>query len=499
MFEPEAIAVLRNLQRNDKAEFVRLRQTLKKEAREVPLRELDKALTSGGKRTEGQDHLAVARVVQADYGSENVRHTPCGFFHWDDSGVWKEVDDLCVKQRVQATIESKYSDEFQVNSSTVNSITEVLKTEIHSGDLLYGLKAVDCINVKNGELYYRGGAWQLQPHNRDNYMTAQLQVGYDPKAEAPRFCRFVSEIFEGDADADKKAALLYEALGYTLMQKTDYERFFLLVGGGANGKSVLLDTLYELLGPKQVAAVQPSQFSSSFKRAHLRGKLANIVTELAEGAEIADRDLKAIVSGDIIDAEHKFGDSFEYKPFATCWFATNHMPYTRDFSEAFFRRATVLTFNRRFKGEACDPQLREKLRAELAGILNLALIGLARVMQQGGFTSAASDNDAKREWQIQADPISQFIEECCLWDINSREPSNVLYQRYTSWAYDAGIKSTLNRKNFTTRLLAHKADPGEGSEGRTFVPRVEAIKGTGGQRILAGIRLKVETITDYLG
>ena len=64
-------------------------------------------------------------------------------------------------------------------------------------------------------------------------------------------------------------------------------------------------------------------------------KLANLVTEIAEGAVMADAELKAITSGELTTAEHKNKDPFDFQPFSTCWFGTNHMPHTRDFFRCF--------------------------------------------------------------------------------------------------------------------------------------------------------------------
>jgi hypothetical protein len=72
------------------------------------------------------------------------------------------------------------------------------------------------------------------------------------------------------------------------MSHARHERFVMLIGPGANGKSVLLAILEGLLGAENVAGVQPSNFDRSFQRAHLHMKLANIVTELRQGEVIAD-------------------------------------------------------------------------------------------------------------------------------------------------------------------------------------------------------------------
>lgn len=201
--------------------------------------------------------------------------------------------------------------------------------------------------------------WCLEPHDKQSYRTTQLPIFYDPKAAAPRFEQFLYEVFEGDEDAEAKKILICELLGYSLLTSCEFEKFIILLGSGANGKSVLLHIVEQLVGTSQVAAVQPSQFDNRFQRAHLFGKLVNIVTEIAEGAEIADAALKAIVSGERTTAEHKHKSPFDFHPFSTCWFGTNHMPHCRDFSDALFRRAIILSFNRKFEGAHRDVNLRD--------------------------------------------------------------------------------------------------------------------------------------------
>ena len=61
----------------------------------------------------------------------------------------------------------------------------------------------------------------------------------------------------------------------------EYERFMLLIGGGANGKTVLLKVVEALVGSDMVCAVQPSQLDNRFQRGHMAGKLVNLVTEIA--------------------------------------------------------------------------------------------------------------------------------------------------------------------------------------------------------------------------
>ena len=225
----------------------------------------------------------------------------------------------------------------------------------------------------------------------------------------------------------------------------------MLIGPGANGKSVLLAVLEGLLGSENVAGVQPANFDRSFQRAHLHQKLANIVTELKQGEVIADAELKAITSGEPATVEHKFKDPFVMRPFATCWFGTNHMPHTRDFSEALFRRATILQFNRTFAKEEQDPQLKDKLQAELPGILNMCLDAYARAVSDG-FTEPQSSNEAKKEWRLEADQVALFVDEACRREPGARTPVGDLFMAYQSWAAENGISKTMSQKGLRDRL-----------------------------------------------
>jgi P4 family phage/plasmid primase-like protien len=411
-------------------------------------------------------HLPAARQVIDHFGKENLIGTNPHVWRWNGVGVWKHIDDRTIKQTIH-----EISGNQDITRYAVDSVLDLFKTEVFKPNHRFDPQ-LHLINLKNGELHYQKDEWKLLPHQRDNYLTTQLPVEYKPKTESPRFLQFLEEVFLDDADKDHKIKLVLEAIGYSLLTSCQYEKFFMLIGRGANGKSVLMDTISSLVGPEHVTAVQPSQFDNRFQRAHLQGKLVNLVTEIAEGHEIADAQLKAITSGELTTAEHKHKAPFEFRPFATCWFGTNHMPHTRDFSDALFRRATIITFNRTFTEEEQDQVLKDKLKTELSGILNLATNAMARVFRDGSFTKPFTSELAKEEWRVNCDQVAQFIEDHCRLGPGEKVYSSHLYNKYEEWTKRAGIRRILNRKNFTTRLLRYG---------------VELKKGTAGIRELSGI------------
>jgi len=315
----------------------------------------------------------------------------------------------------------------------------------------FNLGDPETINCLNGEVRLRNGRWELGGHNPEHFRTAQIPVHYDPAAKAPRFELFLDQIYDGDGDKSEKIVATLELMGYTLMTHAKHEKFVLLKGTGSNGKSKILGTLEALCGTDNISGVQPSKFDSPFQRAHLQYKLANLVTELKQGEVLADAELKAITSGEPATVEHKNKDPFVMRPYATCWLGTNHLPHTRDFSEAFFRRAVVLDFNRVFGEQEKDSNLLDKLTAELSGILNLCLDAYADALKFG-FTDPSSSKVAKQKWRLETDQVQQFVSENCLMGPSYTIKSSLLYSTYKSWAFENGIKKTFGSRNFVERL-----------------------------------------------
>ena len=396
----------------------------------------------------GPDHLDLARATLSKMGRNNVICTNGVVYRWLDRGVWKEQDDWAVKQAAQAAIEDQ---EVRVTANLVSGVTDVLKSEIYQSDHQFNQGNPDAVNCLNGELELQAGRWTLHPHRRDNYRTTQIPVAYDPQADAPLFRSFLEQVFRDDADRLDKNKAVLELMGYTLMSHARHELFVMLIGAGANGKSVLLAILEGMVGAENVAGVQPSNFDRSFQRAHLHQKSANIVTELKQGEVIADAELKGITSGEPSTVEHKFKDPFVMRPFATCWFGTNHMPHTRDFSEALFRRAVILQFNRTFAKHEQDPRLKNKLMAELPGILNMSLEAYANAVEDG-FTQPVSSEAAKQEWRLETDQVAQFVDDVCTRDADAKSATSEVFSAYKDWASGNGIKQTMSQKGLRGRL-----------------------------------------------
>ena len=405
----------------------------------------------GAKGAEGaeKDDRTLARAAL----DENLKFSPQGFFLWRDSGVWQAAHDREIRQRIGDVLQGHG---LPVANRKISDVFNVLKDCAYDGAVRFDQPQHNRVNCLSGTLELNDGKWTLREHRREDYLTQQLPVAYDPSATCPRFDRFLQEIFEGDKDASDKGVLIREMLGYCLVPSARYERFFILPGEGSNGKSTLFKVLQGLIAPGQIAAVEPHKLTDRFQRAHLRGKLVNLVAELPVGSKVADDALKSFTSGDLVTAEYKGQNPFDFNPFATILVSTNNMPHSRDLSRGMFRRAVIIGFNQSFEGRE-DKYLSEQLKEELPGIFASVLQAYADVVARGGFTMPDSCKVASEDWRRDCDTVATWAHECCT--VGTTPGSTPIFTEfsrafddYRSWCDVMGVKSSVSGKAFGDRL-----------------------------------------------
>lgn len=296
------------------------------------------------------------------------------------------------------------------------------------------------LNVENGTIDLR--EHRLLPHRREDLLTKIAPVAYDPNAECPRWERFVHEIMGGD---EELVRYLQKAIGYSLTGSTREQIWFLLYGSGANGKSVFLNTIQELLGDYAQQASSSLMLSRreeggapSSDIAGVRGARFVCVIETEEGRRMAENVVKQLTGGDPIKARFLYKDEFEFKPICKLWMATNHKPVVRGTDYGFWRRVRMIPFTVQIPPEKRDKDLPDKLRKEFPGILRWALEGL-RMYQEEGLGLPAKVEAATQEYKEEMDGLGAFLTECCdTSDPLVKTGVRELYRAYTNWCYENG-------------------------------------------------------------
>lgn len=305
------------------------------------------------------------------------------------------------------------------------------------------------LNCQNGIVNLQTG--QLEDQDPERYMTKQVAARYEPEATAPRWMDFLDAITMGSREY---RLTLQQAVGYSLTGTMGERCLFVLWGTGANGKSVFLDTLHDVLGsyaqnmPPDSLMWSPKgrPQSDTSHLAMLRGKRFVMTSEGEKGAHFSQSIVKSITGDHNITARFLYKNYFSFTPTFKVWFATNHMPNLVAVDAAIRDRIRRFPFRLYVPREERDPDLIQKLRAEASGILRWAVEGCVlwqaceRQIQWSSEVTASST-----EYFDEQDKIGQFILDCTASEINARVATRTLYEVYRKWSEKEGFRPGSHR------------------------------------------------------
>lgn len=281
----------------------------------------------------------------------------------------------------------------------------------------------------------------LHPHSPNWFSTICLPFTFNPTAAAPQWNAFLEYNLELDPERIK---LVQEWAGYLLTASTDQQKFLILEGEGANGKSVYCAAIEAMLGPENVSHVPLEVFGDRFSKTGTLGKLANIVAECGELDRIAEGYLKSFTSGDTMFFDRKNIQGLNVVPTARMMLATNNLPRFSDRSSGIWRRMILVPWriaipkSKRILG--MDSVEWWQRSGELPGIFNWAIAGLHRLRQQKQFTESTLCEAALATYQAESNPAGLFITETCKTLEAGRIECRELYNVYKKWAKDSGYK-----------------------------------------------------------
>lgn len=308
------------------------------------------------------------------------------------------------------------------------------------------------LSVANGTVDLRNGT--LRPAARDDLLTLGTRARLDPDATCPRWERFLREVF---AEDEELIAGVQRAVGYILTGHTIEHALVVLYGDGANGKSVFVGVLEQLLGDLAMTAafdtfLEGQRGSVDYDLARLRGARLVVAQESARGRRLAENVVKQVTGGDTITARHPYGRPFSYRPAFTAILVTNHRPRADATDEAIWRRLRLIPFEVSFRGRE-DRQLAAALTRELPGILAWAISGAVQ-WHERGLDWPQAVTAATAAYRADEDPVAGFLDDECRLDPDGRVTTAELRTRYEAWAHANGERP-LSAKALTQALAGH--------------------------------------------
>lgn len=312
------------------------------------------------------------------------------------------------------------------------------------------------INLKNTRLDIRTGkCLEFDPSALE---FDRIPVVYDPSAYCADLDKMLNRVFCGDREVIN---LFEEMVGYCLIKSARYQKAFILVGSGSNGKSTILNLLEAFLGAGNFSTLPLEKVTERFNMAELENMLANIGDDI-DNVTIRDSGtLKKMISGESLTVERKGERPFKLAPYATHIYSANAIPRSFDKSEGFYRRWLLVPFNAKFSADDADydPLIYDKITTEtaLSYLLNIAIRGAKRLLKRGKFTEPQSVRDALDSYRTDNSTTLSWIEDKGLEaDYFLENSTDKLYSDFSDWCKTSGIKAAnmTGKKTFNKEIIS---------------------------------------------
>lgn len=278
-------------------------------------------------------------------------------------------------------------------------------------------------------------------HSSDFFITRSIPHDLGKTSNAPIFQEFLRQVLPDEEDRE----LVQEIFGYTLFPQNQFQKAFIFVGEGANGKSTLLQVLRLMLGQRNVSSlgldgIDPAR---TFPLATMVSRFANISEDMNEVGKVAEGCFKMLVSGEVLVLERKHKDPFEWRATTKLIYSTNSLPRFSDKSDGIYRRLVILPFKQKFLDEA---RQRKELSTsefwidsgEMPAITRWALEGLQRLLKNGRFSESPNASKEKIDFRKDSNPAYVFLDDHVQLLDNTEMPSCTLYDDYAEWCKSNG-------------------------------------------------------------
>lgn len=329
----------------------------------------------------------------------------------------------------------------------VSNILEVMKLAAQVDDFP---PLPDRIHLSNGMLMLDGSFIPGKPE----IVRSRLPVAYNPDAPKPAlWLSFLDGLLYPE-----DIVTLQEFIGYCLIPCNKGQRMMVIKGNGGEGKSQIGAVLGSLFGTNMKDGSIGKISENRFARADLEHILLCVDDDMRMEALRQTNYVKSIVTAQgKMDLERKGKQSYQGWMFARLLaFSNGDLQALYDRSDGFYRRQLVLTTKEKPTDRIDDPDLAEKMKAEVEGIFLWAFEGLQRLVGNNfKFTESQRTRENREAVKRDNNNVYDFLESDGYirlkadMSISSKE----LYAIYRMWC-DENNLVPLKSRSFSDSVIA---------------------------------------------
>jgi putative DNA primase/helicase len=324
--------------------------------------------------------------------------------------------------------------------------------------------AFNCQNVTIRFKPDAAGVWQVVPsaHEPADMITRLAETDYDPEAMCPRWLARLEQI---QPDADQRAQLQV-LLGYCLTGLISDQQFYIFQGPGGDGKTMTVGTFARLLGDYHRRAKvqtflegpQRSGSDHSSDLARLGGDIRMVTcSEPPKQATFDAGKIKEVTGFDKVTARALREAEVEFNPHWKLLIECNGLPRVKTGDDGWWRRVRIVPWPFQFAkmGVAMEQPhvLQAALLAEGPGILNWAIAGALRWLNEGRVPESRTSKRAGAEYRRSTDPFDEwYLDRCVSNERADRTLASELYANFKVFCEAAGQEKIMTVKSFGLKL-----------------------------------------------
>jgi P4 family phage/plasmid primase-like protien len=276
-----------------------------------------------------------------------------------------------------------------------------------------------------------------------------IPIAYDPKAACPRFKNELLGLLDDD---DK--LLMQKFLGLYLLGRNIIQKMLILHGIGETGKSAFSEVARKLIGPENCSELRTNLLHERFEIGSYIGKHLLIGADVASSflnSKGAYR-LKAIVGGDLLDAERK-GSNYRFQlPGEFNVLVTSNSRQTARIEQdrsAWQRRLAIVEYEKPRTSKTIPEFPEILIREEGSGILLAAIEGLQKLLADiadcGTLQLSQRQRERVESLLNESDGLRLFLESNVKADTDADLTSAEIVQQYSGFCLERGWSMTTRK------------------------------------------------------
>ena len=373
------------------------------------------------------------------------------------SGLWQPMtdDELCrVMVAVYQEHKTPYSDKGIISAVRVLKMQSPIMGE--QADHLIGF-ANGVYDIKNGTFReHKPDDWLL---NHNGIVFTEPVPNESLPIHAPNFSRWLAFAAENNPD---KMDRIKAALFMILAGRHDWQLFLEITGQGGSGKSIFSRIAELLAGRHNVASGSTRSLDEARGRYQFVGKRLIVLPDqpkyIGDGSGI-----KAITGGDLVEIDGKYEKQFSAVIKAVILITNNDPMIFTERNGGIARRRVIFSFDRVVSESQKDPQLGDKIAAELPVIIRHLLTTFSDESKAKALLQAQRDSSEALAVKRATDPVLDmcaavmFLETATGMMMGGGkyvrlEPRTYLYHLYLEYMEYHGLGKPLSVERFSVAV-----------------------------------------------